>query len=76
MTLLENQVTRIEKEFEEHREEMTEEVRGKILAATGKTRLLIAQKVEQFKGLCHKNIVRILLFILNSVLMLFYFIRV
>ncbi|KAK4301620.1 hypothetical protein Pmani_026243 [Petrolisthes manimaculis] len=35
---------------------MTEEVRGIVLAAIGKARLLVSQKIQQFKGLCHKNI--------------------
>ncbi|KAB7506943.1 Disks large-associated protein 4 [Armadillidium nasatum] len=35
---------------------MSEEVKGKLLAASGKAKLLINQKLEQFKGLCFKNI--------------------
>ncbi|XP_064082961.1 disks large-associated protein 4-like [Macrobrachium nipponense] len=35
---------------------MSEEVQGKVLAAIGKARLLITQKVEQFRGLCQQNI--------------------
>lgn len=37
--------------------EACEELTGKIRAATGKARLLLAQKFEQFAGLCHKNLV-------------------
>ncbi|KAK3882295.1 hypothetical protein Pcinc_013325 [Petrolisthes cinctipes] len=37
-------------------EGMSEEVRGNVLAAIGKARLLVSQKIQQFKGLCHKNI--------------------
>ncbi|KAK3882293.1 hypothetical protein Pcinc_013323 [Petrolisthes cinctipes] len=35
---------------------LSEEVRGNVLAAIGKARLLVSQKIQQFKGLCHKNI--------------------
>lgn len=34
----------------------SEELTGKIRAATGKARLLLAQKFEQFAGLCRKNL--------------------
>ena len=34
-----------------------EEVRDSILAAIGKAKLLISQKLQQFRGLCDKNIV-------------------
>ena len=34
-----------------------EEVRDSILAANGKAKLLISQKLAQFRGLCDKNIV-------------------
>lgn len=54
---IETQVADIEPDFEEHRQDMTEEVRGKVLAAIGKARLLISQKIQQFQGLCYKNIV-------------------
>ncbi|XP_064108102.1 disks large-associated protein 5-like [Macrobrachium nipponense] len=45
-----------ESDLETFKPEMSEEVQGKVLAATGKARLLIAQKVEQFRGLCQQNI--------------------
>lgn len=53
---IEADVTSIEPDLETYRSEMSEEVRGKVLAATGKARLLISQKIQQFQGLCHKNI--------------------
>ena len=56
---LEVEVAEMEAELEKHSDSMTEEVRGKVLAATGKTKLLISQKIKQFTGLCHKNIVSI-----------------
>lgn len=36
----------------------SEELTGKIRAAVGKAKLLLAQKFEQFAGLCRKNLVR------------------
>ncbi|XP_068243216.1 uncharacterized protein [Palaemon carinicauda] len=53
---IEADVASIEPDFEACRSEMSEEVRGKVLAAIGKARLLISQKIQQFQGLCHKNI--------------------
>lgn len=53
---LEKEVAEIERELEQHSASMTEEVRGKVFAGTGKTKLLISQKIKQFSGLCHKNI--------------------
>ena len=53
---IESSVAELESEFEKHSATMTEEVRGKVLACTGKAKLLISQKIKQFSGLCHKNI--------------------
>ncbi|KAF2367861.1 SAPAP family [Trinorchestia longiramus] len=53
---LEKEVSLLEKDLEEQGSSMTEDVRGKLLATTGKTKLLISQKIKQFKGLCQKNI--------------------
>ncbi|KAA0202223.1 hypothetical protein HAZT_HAZT009956 [Hyalella azteca] len=53
---LEAGVEQLDKDLEAHGSIMTEEVRGKLLAASGKTKLLISQKIKQFKGLCQKNI--------------------
>ncbi len=36
---------------------MPDDVRDAILAAVGKAKLLMAQKLAQFRGLCDKNIV-------------------
>jgi len=36
---------------------LPEEALGKLRAASGQARLLIRQKLQQFEGLCHKNIV-------------------
>jgi hypothetical protein len=38
-------------------EALPEEALGKLRAASGQARLLIRQKLQQFEGLCHKNIV-------------------
>lgn len=53
---IEAEVLNTEQELELHGSEMTEEIRGKVLAAIGKARLLVSQKIQQFRGLCHKNI--------------------
>ncbi|KAJ9575706.1 hypothetical protein L9F63_007465, partial [Diploptera punctata] len=37
-------------------ESLPEEALGKLRAASGQARLLIRQKLQQFEGLCHKNI--------------------
>ena len=60
---IENKVAQIESELEARGSEMSEEVRGKVWAAVGKARLLVSQKIQQFQGLCHKNIVSKLLII-------------
>jgi hypothetical protein len=41
----------------ESRVESSEELTGKVRAAVGKAKLLLAQKFEQFAGLCRKNLV-------------------
>lgn len=37
---------------------LPEEAAGKLRSAAGKARLLASQKMQQFEGLCQKNIVR------------------
>ena len=54
---IEQKVAQIESYLETSGNEMNEEVKGKVLAAVGKAKLLISQKIQQFQGLCHKNIV-------------------
>ncbi|KAL7632316.1 UNVERIFIED_CONTAM: hypothetical protein RMT77_017359 [Armadillidium vulgare] len=56
VTILGAQAQNIEKDLKFHEDLMSEEVKGKLLAASGKAKLLITQKLEQFKGLCFKNI--------------------
>lgn len=46
----------IQAENEAEQENLSEEVRGKLRSAYGKARLLVTQKMEQFKGLCANNI--------------------
>nr|XP_045623652.1 uncharacterized protein LOC123773768 [Procambarus clarkii] len=53
---IEATVAEIESELKLREPEMSEEVRGKVFAAIGKARLLVSQKIQQFQGLCHKNI--------------------
>lgn len=43
-------------EIEAEQSDLPEEVKGKLRAAYGKARLLVSQKLEQFKGLCANNI--------------------
>lgn len=43
----------------ENGENLPEEASGKLRAAAGKARLLIRQKLHQFEGLCHKNMVSV-----------------
>ncbi|KAF7993253.1 hypothetical protein HCN44_006313 [Aphidius gifuensis] len=40
-------------------EQLPEEAAGKLRSAAGKARLLATQKMQQFEGLCHKNITQI-----------------
>lgn len=42
-------------------ETLPEEIRGKLRAAYGKARLLVSQKMEQFKGLCANNMNQVIL---------------
>ena len=44
----------------------SEELTGQIRAAVGKCKLLVAQKFEQFCGLCHKNLVIFFLFLIEQ----------
>lgn len=41
------------------RSELSEEVKGKLRSASGKAILLASQKMQQFRGLCTKNINRV-----------------
>lgn len=59
--LLENEIFKFEEqvcEFEEdlNNPSLSEDIRDSLLAAIGKAKLLMAQKLAQFKGLCIKNI--------------------
>lgn len=40
----------------EEQEDLPEEAKGKLRSAAGKAQLLASQKMQQFKGLCTKNI--------------------
>ncbi|XP_064108087.1 myosin-3-like [Macrobrachium nipponense] len=56
ITKLQDLINSAESDLKTFRPQMSEEVQGKVLAAMGKARLLITQKVEQFRGLCQQNI--------------------
>ena len=72
--VLENEIFKFEEQICDFEEELAasdnsadeskkipDEVRDSILAANGKAKLLISQKLAQFRGLCDKNIVSPLL---------------
>ncbi|KAF5284103.1 hypothetical protein FQA39_LY17114 [Lamprigera yunnana] len=46
---------KIEKELEEL-QNLSEDVKGKLRSASGKARLLVSQKMQQFRGLCTNNL--------------------
>merc|ERR1712141_264255 len=59
--ILENEIFKFEEQICDFEEEdlsniPDEEVRDSILAAVGKAKLLMSQKLTQFRGLCDKNI--------------------
>ena len=62
LQILENEIFKFEEQicdFEEDlgNESIPEDIRDSILAAIGKAKLLMSQKLMQFRGLCDKNIV-------------------
>lgn len=62
LQILENEIFKFEEQicdFEEDlgNESIPEDIRDCILAAIGKAKLLMSQKLMQFRGLCDKNIV-------------------
>ena len=63
--LIENECFKFEEQICDFEDDSTnpavpDDIRDSILAAIGKARLLMAQKLAQFRGLCEKNIVRFL----------------
>ena len=50
------QVNKTEKILQEESHLMSEEIIGNLLSSIGKGKLLITQKLKQFRELCHKNI--------------------
>ena len=64
MQLIENEIFKFEEQICDFEEDLSneandiaDEVRDHILAAIGKAKLLMSQKLTQFRGLCDKNIV-------------------
>ena len=62
--ILENEIFKFEEQICDFEEDLSneandipEEIRDSILAAIGKGKLLMSQKLTQFRGLCDKNIV-------------------
>ena len=61
--LIENECFKFEEQICDFEDDSTnpavpDDIRDSILAAIGKARLLMAQKLAQFRGLCVKNVVR------------------
>lgn len=61
LSILEKEATRLlgladqaEKELEQ--EDLLEEAKGYLRSASGKAKLLVSQKMQQFRGLCTNNI--------------------
>lgn len=50
----------VEKELED--ENLSEDAKGYIRSAAGKAKLLVSQKMQQFKGLCTNNLNQVVLF--------------
>lgn len=76
LKVLQNETNRLLKladnvEEELSNEGLSEEVIGKIRSAAGKARLLVSQKMQQFKGLCTNNITQVRYFDLVGFLFLF-----
>ena len=66
--ILENEIFHIEEQICDFEEDLSneaiafpDEVHEELLAAIGKAKLLMAQKLAQFRGLCEKNIVSTIL---------------
>ena len=62
--ILENEIFKFEEQICDFEEELSNEaidfpddVHAEVLAAIGKAKLLMSQKLAQFRGLCEKNIV-------------------
>jgi hypothetical protein len=64
LKILQNETNRLLKladnvEIELSNDDLPEEIVGKIHSAAGKARLLVSQKMQQFKGLCTNNITQV-----------------
>ena len=64
LQLIENECFKFEEQICDFEDDSTnpavpDDIRDSILAAIGKARLLMAQKLAQFRGLCEKNVVSI-----------------
>ena len=80
LQVLENETFKFEEQICDYEEDPNngsiedEEVRDCVFAAIGKAKLLMAQKLAQFRGLCDKNIVSInhFIFIFEKYLKLYF----
>lgn len=57
MFKFEEQICDFEEDLSNETNDIPEDIRDSILAAIGKAKLLMSQKLAQFRGLCDKNIV-------------------
>ena len=62
LQILENEIFKFEEQICDFEEDLgndaiPEDIRESIFAAIGKAKLLMSQKLTQFRGLCDKNIV-------------------
>ena len=62
LQILENEIFKFEEQICDFEEDLgndaiSDDVRESIFAAIGKAKLLMSQKLTQFRGLCDKNIV-------------------
>ena len=49
--------------------DLSEEAKGYLRSAFGKARLLVSQKMQQFRGLCSNNVAQVSEFILSVVIL-------
>ena len=67
--ILENEIFKFEEQICDFEEDLSneandfpEDVHAEVLTAIGKAKLLMSQKLAQFRGLCEKNIVSLPIF--------------
>ena len=73
--ILENEIFKFEEQICDFEEDLSneandfpEDVHAEVLTAIGKAKLLMSQKLAQFRGLCEKNIVSLPIFFRQGVI--------